>query len=47
MSRVLRQINKTVMNIILTILMIPAIVVGWLAFGFWAHDYLTNKNKKK
>jgi hypothetical protein len=35
------------MNIILTILMIPAMVVGWLAFGYWAQDYLTNKNKKK
>ena len=23
--------------------MIPAIVVGWLAVGFWAHDYLINK----
>lgn len=31
------------MNIILTILMIPAIVVGWLAVGFWAHDYFNNK----
>jgi len=27
--------------------MIPAMVVGWLAVGYWAQDYLTNKNKKK
>lgn len=47
MSRILQRINKTVMNIILIILMIPAMVVGWLAVGFWAHEYLTNKNKKK
>ena len=29
--------------IILTILMIPAMVVGWLAVGFWLHDYFKNK----
>jgi hypothetical protein len=29
--------------IILTILMIPAMVVGWLAVGFWLHEYLKNK----
>lgn len=33
------------MNIIFTILMIPAMVVGWLAVGFWAHDYFKNKKK--
>ena len=29
--------------IILTILMIPAMVVGWLAVGFWAHEYYNRK----
>jgi len=28
---------------IYVILMIPAMVVGWLAVGFWLHDYLKNK----
>lgn len=31
--------------IILTILMIPAMVVGWLALGFGLYDYFTNKRK--
>jgi hypothetical protein len=28
---------------IYVILMIPAMVVGWLAVGYWLHDYLKNK----
>jgi hypothetical protein len=31
------------LTIIYVILMIPAMVVGWLAVGFWLHDYLKNK----
>jgi hypothetical protein len=28
---------------IYVILMIPAMVVGWLAVGYWLNDYLKNK----
>jgi hypothetical protein len=31
------------MNIIYVILMMPAMVVGWLALGFGLHDYFKNK----
>ena len=31
------------LTIIYVILMIPAMVVGWLAVGYWLHDYLKNK----
>ena len=34
------------MNIILTILMIPAMVVGWLALGFGLHEYFTKRKRK-
>ncbi len=33
------------MNIILTILMIPAMVVGWLALGFGLHEYFTKRKR--
>jgi hypothetical protein len=28
---------------IYVILMIPAMVVGWLALGFWLHEYFNRK----
>lgn len=34
------------MNIILTILMIPAMVVGWLALGFGLHEYFIKRKRK-
>jgi len=33
------------MNIIYVILMMPAMVVGWLALGFGLHDYFKNKKR--
>jgi hypothetical protein len=31
------------LTIIYVILMIPAMLVGWLAAGYWLHDFLKNK----
>lgn len=31
------------LTIIYVVLMIPAMVVGWLALGFGLHDYFKNK----
>ena len=33
------------LTIIYVILMIPAMVVGWLAFGYWMYEYYKNKKQ--
>jgi hypothetical protein len=34
------------LTIIYVVLMIPAMVVGWLALGFGLHEYFTKRKRK-